>query len=560
MRTEINKKNKHGLACMLFALCSAVSLISAAVYLLTGADGVLYNILAFLWLATIVSGCILAVFSRGPRWASFVYLSSVILYGLLHIVSSYLLMIAMGAMSAGGMAYVLLRGLPMCLIFASGCLMGIMGYLKPCEKTESSACIHILSGILVIVSVAVTVYALSFAGVFYMASFEYWQFINPMTWLAIGTAALAWKLAANTPKSILRTCICIIGGLLILLNFVDLNVYIARAFATSHANEAEAAALHITDEKSDDTDTPDGKWGLFAREEVSSKYYTTPLSLPMMLCGNRENTHSVQVIKNAGNWHENSNDGVVLYYDAYLPANAAEKTPVIISMHGINAPRQYTDVLGQFSAMGYAVLDIEYGQDSERFHKATVNSPGEDYTKENYDAWVKDMEYLFRYLKTHEDELNIDLRQTFLLGHSYGCWMSVGMDNLLHGAGYTDYMGSHAVARYDQLVDRFEGEAAAADVAEFVDIKGMMLLYGLNGRFFADGLDPIIFITGTNDHVVPYYYANQMYKLRSEYDIPDFYIMEAGVTGHGYDIMPGCDLSLQLTNRYLHMFVDKYSQ
>ena len=35
-------------------------------------------------------------------------------------------------------------------------------------------------------------------------------------------------------------------------------------------------------------------------------------------------------------------------------------------MHGINAPRQYSDVLGQFSAMGYAVLDIEYGWDSER--------------------------------------------------------------------------------------------------------------------------------------------------------------------------------------------------
>lgn len=59
---------------------------------------------------TIASGCVLAVFSNGPRWVSFVYLSCVILYGLLHIVSSYLLMIAMGAMSAGGMAYILLRG------------------------------------------------------------------------------------------------------------------------------------------------------------------------------------------------------------------------------------------------------------------------------------------------------------------------------------------------------------------------------------------------------------------------------------------------------------------
>lgn len=67
---------------------------------------------------------------QNDAWVSFVYLSCVILYGLLHIVASYLLMIAMGAMSAGGMAYILLRGLPVCLIFASGCFMGITVFPK----------------------------------------------------------------------------------------------------------------------------------------------------------------------------------------------------------------------------------------------------------------------------------------------------------------------------------------------------------------------------------------------------------------------------------------------
>lgn len=95
--------------------------------MITSADGALYNVLALVWLVTIASGCVLAVFSHGPRWVSFVYLSCVILYGLLHIVSSYLLMIAMGAMSAGGMAYILLRGLPVCMIFASGLLYGHYG-------------------------------------------------------------------------------------------------------------------------------------------------------------------------------------------------------------------------------------------------------------------------------------------------------------------------------------------------------------------------------------------------------------------------------------------------
>lgn len=95
--------------------------------MITSADGALYNVLALVWLVTIASGCVLAVFSHGPRWVSFVYLSCVILYGLLHIVSSYLLMIAMGAMSAGGMAYILLRGLPVCMIFASGLSYGHYG-------------------------------------------------------------------------------------------------------------------------------------------------------------------------------------------------------------------------------------------------------------------------------------------------------------------------------------------------------------------------------------------------------------------------------------------------
>ena len=108
MKTEINKK--YGIVALLFTVCSAISLISAVAYLITSADGALYNVLALVWLVTIASGCVLAVFSHGPRWVSFVYLSCVILYGLLHIVASYLLMIAMGAMSAGGMAYILLRG------------------------------------------------------------------------------------------------------------------------------------------------------------------------------------------------------------------------------------------------------------------------------------------------------------------------------------------------------------------------------------------------------------------------------------------------------------------
>ena len=49
MKTEITKKNKHGIACLLFTVCSALSLISAVAYLVTGADRVFYNILAFLW-------------------------------------------------------------------------------------------------------------------------------------------------------------------------------------------------------------------------------------------------------------------------------------------------------------------------------------------------------------------------------------------------------------------------------------------------------------------------------------------------------------------------------
>lgn len=125
MKTEINKK--CGIVALLFTVCSAISLISAVAYLITSADGALYNVLALVWLVTIASGCVLAVFSHGPRWVSFVYLSCVILYGLLHIVSSYLLMIAMGAMSAGGMAYILLRGLPVCMIFASGLPYGHYG-------------------------------------------------------------------------------------------------------------------------------------------------------------------------------------------------------------------------------------------------------------------------------------------------------------------------------------------------------------------------------------------------------------------------------------------------
>jgi hypothetical protein len=71
MKTEINKK--YGIVALLFTVCSAISLISAVAYLITSADGALYNVLALVWLVTIASDCVLAVFSHGPRWVSFVY-------------------------------------------------------------------------------------------------------------------------------------------------------------------------------------------------------------------------------------------------------------------------------------------------------------------------------------------------------------------------------------------------------------------------------------------------------------------------------------------------------
>ena len=43
MKTEINKK--CGIVALLFTVCSAISLISAVAYLITSADGALYNVL-----------------------------------------------------------------------------------------------------------------------------------------------------------------------------------------------------------------------------------------------------------------------------------------------------------------------------------------------------------------------------------------------------------------------------------------------------------------------------------------------------------------------------------
>ena len=48
MKTEINKK--YGIVALLFTVCCAISLISAVAYLITSADGALYNVLALVWL------------------------------------------------------------------------------------------------------------------------------------------------------------------------------------------------------------------------------------------------------------------------------------------------------------------------------------------------------------------------------------------------------------------------------------------------------------------------------------------------------------------------------
>ena len=542
---------------MVLAL-SLFGAVTVVIYLICRPDGVLFNVFANVWLLTIFLGMITVMLNRGPAWIGIVYAVVIGIYFAVHSLFTYA-----GTLvpDYGSNLYLISSGGNLLIVMIAGILLGLLSGRQRKKDSSLHPVIRWIGiSFFVLATAAYTYLAMDAVGFVYIEAVEYLEFF----WLYCGfswiNCVFGIRLLQKCNRAKIRYGLTSLFAILAVVNVALVAYQIDTSFAAARANEAELNGLRFSDVRLDGNDGDSGRRGLYEEMELESDSYPAPLSLAMMLCGNYQEKDDMVITYNAGNWHENTEDGVVLYYDVYAPANASEKTPVVINLHGYAADRAWVDTYALFCGKGYTVLDVEYGMDSETKNSGTVNSPnGMENRADNYDYWVQDMEHLFRYLKQHEDELNIDLTNVILYGHSGGCYMAVGMDNMLLGAGFEDCNGQLQTTSYNRYAQFYTEDAASENVSDFVDIRGMVLLYGVCGRYFADGLDPILFSTGTTDGVVTFESARQIYKLRATNDMDHFYILDAGLGSHGFDGRASYELYNQLTNRGIELFINRFS-
>lgn len=560
-------KNYYKIFCKILSGLFAFNIISVIAYYFTLADGFLFNIFALIWMISTVLGIILIMFHKGRTVYAVIYGISVIAYGLAHNLTTYT---AHLFTESGDKFNLLVNGIFLIVMMICGLIFSLT-QLKETEKTYKvnryvkwSAAI-----ILIAVSVDFTHCALDGADLIFDPDLEYTNYLVACSLMAMVNMAFAAVIVRNNGKA--SKLVLAAAVLAIVVNCFAYYYQINTAFAAGRANDAEMQGLQFSDTFAENTLKPgddpiysdmDGNRGLFTADPVYPVHYKSKLSLAMLLCGYVQPKSSMKVTKSAGNWHENSNNGIICLYDLYQPVNAEGKTPVVISLHGYDASREYIDLFALMCDMGYTVIDAEYGMDSENLNGAAVNSvikADRSNKPQNYDYWARDMEHLFRYLKLHEEELNIDLNCVFLIGHSFGSYMCVAMDNLLLDAGHYDWQGNYLTERYDQFAEYYSGEATD-DVESFVNVRGIILMYGVAGNYFADGLDPVLCAIATGDGVVKFESARQIYKLRATNKINHFYILDAGTAAHGFDAHAGNELDSQIINQYVEMFMNKFGK
>ena len=555
-----------------FVFCKTLSglfifdLLSIIAYYCSFSDGLLFNICALAWMISMLFGILLIMFHKGRTLFAIIYGISVCLYGLAHNLTTYS---AHLFESSDDMFNLLVNGVFMLLMMICG-LTFSLSQLKEKEHGKINRYVKwILLVVLIVLSLHFTHCALDGADLIFDPDLEYTNYLVACSLFAMVNMAFASVLMRE--NEIIHKIVIFAAAMVIAINCFAYYHQINTAFAASRANDAEMSGIQFSDVFAENALKPgddpiysdmDGNRGLFVKDPVDSKHYKTDLSLAMLWCGYVQPKSSMKVAKDAGNWHENTNNGVICMYDLYQPADTDKKTPVVISLHGYGASREYIDMFALMCDMGYTVIDAEYGMDSENLHNGTVNSAVDtdrSNKPQNYDYWAADMEHLFRYLKQHEEELNIDLNCVFLLGHSYGSYMCVAIDNLLLGAGHYDWQGNYLVERYDRYADYYSNEAES-DPETFIDIRGMILMYGVAGTYFADGLDPILSAIATGDGVVRFDSARQVYKLRATNKINHFYILDAGTAAHGFDAHAGNELDSQIINQYIEMFMNRFGK
>ncbi len=226
-------------------------------------------------------------------------------------------------------------------------------------------------------------------------------------------------------------------------------------------------------------------------------FLRTPFSLTGYFLGTPPKDCIIE--KNTLFYDEN---GIKLYFDAYMPSNGGDGLPgensVIIRIHGgswVSGDKGMMNMMQMnkyFAAQGYIVFDIQYGLDTNPLFELDPLTPDNNKGNFNIDDMMHHIGAFTNYLSIHADEYGANLDSVFVSGGSAGGHLASAVALSISSGNYTDIFS-------DSLTIR--------GLVPFYPANGQMVFFGISGsteftnpeNLIDENSPPCLIFQGTHD-------------------------------------------------------------
>ncbi|MFX1573168.1 MAG: hypothetical protein ACFFB0_10500 [Promethearchaeota archaeon] len=238
-------------------------------------------------------------------------------------------------------------------------------------------------------------------------------------------------------------------------------------------------------------------WQTRIPSEANRFFLKTPFTLTGYYLGTEPN--NCKITKNILFYDD---EGISLYFDAYMPLNKWKHLPgensTIIRIHGgswVSGDKGMMNMMQMnkyFASQGYVVFDIQYGLDRNPLFELDPLTP--DYSKGNFniDDMMRHIGIFTNYIFNHTNDYNANLNSVFISGGSAGGHLACAVALAISSGNYTHIFNEHLKVK---------------GLIPFYPANGQMVFFGINGcdefknpeKLIAKSSPPCLIFQGTHD-------------------------------------------------------------
>ncbi|MFX0105338.1 MAG: alpha/beta hydrolase, partial [Candidatus Hodarchaeota archaeon] len=204
----------------------------------------------------------------------------------------------------------------------------------------------------------------------------------------------------------------------------------------------------INDIESNFSSTFGPNWSDKIPPEVNRYFLETPFSLSSYFLGLQPKDCKMEI-----NNLFYDDEGIQLYFDAYMPLNKTKNLPgensTIIRIHGggwVSGDKGLMNMMQMnkyFAAQGYTVFDIQYGIAENPLYSLDPLTP--DYKKGNFniDDMMRHIGIFTKYLNNYSNKYGANLDSVFISGGSAGGHLTCAVALAIASGDYSDLFSAN---------------------------------------------------------------------------------------------------------------------